>query len=127
MKLIKNEVVSMDWDANLFIQSRSTGFVAAIHMYGDTPVIFQDGDVYTLVSLDDDDEAVPFTTNDIISGLRDCRKSNDIMEDYFCENYVDLSNEDNHQYYNLSEEDAEDIANRLEDLSGYWAIIEEEM
>ena len=126
MKLVKNEVVSMDWNAEGFIETKKVGFISAVHSYGDVPVAFRDGKIYTSVT---EDGVTDFKTlvDDIKSAHK--RKDGDYPEMY--DDYVEIFDggsfdEDNVVFLGLAEYE-DDMVERLNDLSGYWQIIETPM
>lgn len=126
MKLIKNDFVSMDWDADWFLESHENGFVGAIWTYdgskGEVPVCFHEKEAFILV----DEDGCVFDKERIKKCFAEVNRAGDIMRDYFEENYVCLGSvssgidEDNCMLWGLSMEDAQDIANRLGDVSCYW-------
>lgn len=132
-KLIKNDIVKMDWDADAFFESRSRGFVAAVNVYktseGPVPVVFQDKKIFILL---DPDTVEPTTLEDITQVIKDCYKDNIDLEDAFPESYVELGvgvvlDEDVANQYGLTDADIADINNRIDDLMPYWEIVEEEI
>lgn len=132
-KIIKNDIVTMDWDADLFFESRKRGFIAAVNVYetskGSVPVIFQDNKIFLLI---DPDTVKPASVEDISGAIKDCFKENLDIEDAFEDSYVELGigsvdEEDIANNYGLSDEDIADINKRLRDLSAYWEVVEEAM
>lgn len=133
MKLIKNDVVSMDWNAEHFYESRARGFIAAVNVYetskGTVPVIFQDKKIFLLI---DPDTAKPASADEIKGAIKDCFKEGIDIEDAFEDSYVELGicsvdDEDIAESYGLTEADIDDINNRIDDLMPYWEIVEEDM
>lgn len=133
MALIKNDVVSMDWEADKFYETKK-GFVAAVKEYstenGVVPVIFQDNIAYLLVN----ENGSVFSTDECAKAIKDIHKNGGEPEDLYEENYIELGRtavvgdgEDAAHYNGLSDEDIADINNRLDDLSGYWTIFEEKI
>lgn len=133
MALIKNDVVSMDWEAEQFFETKE-GFVAAIREYqtekGNVAIIFQDKVAYLL--LDEDNN--PASVEDCSEAIKNIYKEGLSAEDLYPDSYVELGTTvvlddgaDTARYYGLSDGDIEDINKRLDDLSGYWAIIEQSM
>lgn len=130
MKLIKNDYVDMDWDAEGFFESRENGFVGAVWIYsgsqGEIPVCFHDSAVFILA----DEDGNVFTREQIRDCLAECNASNETMEGLFEENYIPFGtvaegvNEDNVMMYGLTMDDAIDIVHRLEDVCVYWQEIE---
>ena len=133
-KLIRNNVVQMDWDAETFYESKKNGFIAAIHQYegsdgSQVPVVFSNQKAFLLV---DDETGEPASVKEIFEALQYANKLNEPIDEVCVDNYVELSNsvtveEDTMVAYGISLEYADDIINRLDDLSGYYAVIEEEI
>lgn len=132
-KLIKNDVVKMDWDADTFFESRDYGFIAAVNVYetpkGSVPVIFQDNKIYLLYDAEEGDLA---SLDDIKSVIKDCFDTGDDVEDRYYASYIELGiatvdNEDIANSYGLTDEDISDINQRIMDLSPYWEIEETPM
>lgn len=131
MNIIKNDIVKMDWVAEHFFESKSQGFIAAVHVYdtpqGEVSVVFQDKVIFLLI---DSDTAKPASAEDIRDALRMCFKESLLVEEAFEDSYVELGvggidEEDIAFEYGLSDEDIKDINRRYDDLSPYWEIIEE--
>ena len=132
MKLIKNDFVDMDWDADGFFESRENGFVGAVWVYegtkGEIPVCFHEKEAFLMV----DEEGSVFSRDQIRSCLAEVNRAGDIMSDYYQENYIKLGSvsegidEDNVMLYGLTMEDAENIAERLGDVSCYWQEFSED-
>ena len=133
MALIKNDVVSMDWEADRFFETKDC-FVAAIQLYpterGDIAVIFQDKTAYLLLDVDNN----PASVEDCSEAVKSIFKEGLSAEDMYEESYIELGNTvvygdgiDTAKNYGLTDEDIQDINNRLDDLSGYWAVIEQSM
>lgn len=130
-KIIENDVVSMEWDADYFFESNQSGFVAAINIYetpdGEVPVVFKDNKIFLLLDPDTDGVA---TADNIADVIKQCFKEDIELEEAFEEFYVSLGesgvllNADVAESYGLSEDDIADIESRIEDLSGYWATEE---
>lgn len=126
VKYIKNEIVKMLWDAEGFFESKSDGFIAAVHIYngkkGDIAVMFKDGKAFVLIDPDTD---MPTTREDLFAVTAECHKVGVNIEDEYEDSYAELCNGADYnlkclEYYGLSSEDGEDILNRLNDLSVYW-------
>ena len=128
MKVVDNGIVKMEWDADLFVENKYVGFIAAGKQYGDVIVMFQDGDAYTLY-----DEENPFTAQDILTTVRNAYNikkgkepsyTKEYTMDEFDE-YLLLASEGelyegNLAVVGLSEEDGKDILARLEDIGQYY-------
>ena len=130
MKVIKNGIVNMVWNADHFLESRKSGFVAAINVYstdkGDVPVIFQDQKGYILL---DQDTNKPASVSDIISVVKECFKEDLDIETELEGSYVELGvmlvdYEDTARMFGLTDDDIADINNRFDDLQPYWEITE---
>lgn len=139
MALIKNAIVSMDWDADGFYEHKATDtFIAAVNLYntpkGELAVIFMGGKAFLLF---DEETEAPVTRDDFTKFLHDMVEAygpDVVLEDTEeCEDiYIELSNgvdvdPDMAELYGLSDEDCEDIVNRLADLSGYVETTYEDM
>lgn len=134
MKVIKNGVVNMQWNADHFLESRKSGFVAAINVYkndsgASIPVIFQDQKIYILL---DQDTMKPADVSDIIGVIKECFKEDLDIDVELEESYVELGvgsvdYEDVARMYGLSDSDIVDINNRCDDLAPYWEVTEIDM
>lgn len=135
MALIQNDVVSMDWEATHFFETKK-GFYAAFHVYetenGDVPVCFQDQVAYIL--LDEDRDYAPADPEKLTQLITQMYKEGEIPEDMYPDTYLELGRvmvdgegADLAMSKGLTAEDIKDINDRLNDLSGYWAIVEEPM
>ena len=132
MNFVKNDFVYMDWLQDNFIESKKSGFVAAIQEYetpdGDIlPVGFMDQRAFLLV----DEEGV-LDRNSLITAIKDSYKEGLAVYDYYEDCYVQLAtvagvDEDTMISYGFEREDIEDIQKRLKDLSCYWVYVEEDM
>lgn len=124
MKVVKNNMVDMQWDADGFVETKKMGFIAAVHRYGNVAVAFKDGKVYTHV--DDDGECIDF--NALVKVIKNAVKERD--DDYpdFYEDYAEIYDgrefmDETVTFLNL-EDQKDDILARLKDLSGYWHVVE---
>ena len=133
-RVIKNDYVTMEWDADLFFESKHRGLVAAIQMYpaegkDDVPVVFMDKKAFILV---DADTSQSCSVSEVIEGIKECFKAGDLMEDYFPDNYIQITdgvdqNIDALKYQGISEDCLSDIEARLTDLTnGYWQEVLED-
>ena len=86
MKVVKNNVVSMEWNAEGFVETKSQGFISAVHQYDGVAVAFRDGKIYTHMS--DDGEAIGF--KDLVSEIKSAFKSKDCDYPYFYEDYLEI-------------------------------------
>lgn len=134
--LVKNAIVNMEWDAETFYESKTKGFVVAVHKYKnaegeEVPICFRMGKAFYLF---DNDTEKPATVEEFSKAISQIVKEDgnfiDIA-DYFPDDYVELSdgydvNEDTTSYLGLSSADNEDILARVKDLSGYYSDEEEE-
>lgn len=124
MKVVQNNVVSMEWDADGFIETKKLGFISAVKNYGNVALAFRDGKVYT--HIDEEGNVLPF--KNLVSAIKQAVKEKDIDYPYFYEDYAEVFDgkdfeEGTLKYLGLSD-CKEDILARLEDLSGYWIISE---
>lgn len=135
-KIVDNGHVKMEWDADWFIESKKSGFVAAIQLYntseGEVPVVFQDNKIFYLW---DNEESRLSTKEEVLEGLKESFKEGyNYMGDYFEENTVVLgygyiTDEDKENAYSvgLTDDDIQDINNRNEDLQYYFEMVYTEM
>lgn len=126
MKIVKNNMVEMDWDADGFIETKKLGFISAVHRYGNIAVAFRDGKIYT--HIDDCGETIDF--NSLVGVIKDAVKTKDDDYPYFYEDYAEIYDgvEFDESILNLLgiAEYKEDMEDRLNDLSGYWVVVESE-
>lgn len=124
MKVVKNNVVNMQWDAEGFIETKKLGFVSAVHCYGDVPIAFRDGKVYTHFS---GDEGV-ISFKDLVSSIKNAVINKDSEYPYFYDDYTEIFDGQEFEEGNVAllelSEFIEDIKARLNDLSEYWEIEE---
>lgn len=132
VKYIKNDFVYMDWIADNFIESKKSGFIAAIQEYstpnGDRAVGFMNRRAFLLV----DEDGNVFTREEVINAIKDSHKEGLDISDYYEDCFVEIANtatvnDDLMEYYAFDEEDKEDIKARLKDLSCYWVYVEVDM
>lgn len=127
MKIVQNNMVEMDWDADGFIETKKLGFISAVHVYGGVAVAFRDGKVYTHI----DDEGGVISFKDMVSTIKIAVKEKDVDYPYFYEDYAEIfdGQEFDEGVVNLLglADSITDISNRLEDLSGYWVVTETSM
>lgn len=127
-KLVKNDIVKMEWDADLFIANVHVGFLGAVHDYHGIGVVFQEGKVYAFV---DDIGALDAKTmkkllKDSYKVHRGADASVEVL--YEMDEYTEYTDivcgeevvESNVSLVGLTEEDVADILKRCEDLSGYF-------
>ena len=134
MVYVKNDFVSMDWEAEKFFESKEKGFIAAVQTYSDSDgkdvhVCFMDNKAFILADSDTGDSV---ELADVRDAVKNCFEENENMEDLYPDNYSELgvgivNNDDIIKAWNLSSYDKEDINKRLEDLSGYWETYEVDM
>lgn len=135
-RIIKNEYVKMEWDADLFFESKERDcLIAAIQMYpvegkeNNVPVIFMDKKAFMLID-EDTGEICPM--DDILWAIKKCFKDGEIMEDFAYDNYLPVTdgfdtNEEGCEKHGLNADQIKDICDRLDDLTnGYWCTVEEE-
>ena len=134
--LVKNAVVKLPWEAEQFFETKESGFAAAVQIYttpeGTFPVIFKDRVACFLI---DTDTSAPATFQEIRNALAQMFKANTIDDtleetfpDVYCEIGVQgcLTNEEVLDSYGFSEEQKQDVADRMNDLEGYWEEIVED-
>ena len=47
MNYVKDNIAKMPWESEGFLKNKYAGFVAAVHMYGKLPIIFDEQGIYT--------------------------------------------------------------------------------
>ena len=134
MALIKNDIVSMDWESEQFFETKE-GFFAAIQTYNTendiVSVVFQNKIAFLLL---DEEENAPASLDDTKGAVKTMYKEDMTAEELYEDVYVELGNTvvneegaETARHYGLSDEQIKDINARLDDLSGYYEIIEEAM
>ncbi len=123
MKVVQNDMVEMQWDADGFIETKKQGFISAVHKYDGVAVAFRDGKIYTHIG---DQGAISF--KDLVSSIKSAVKTKDSDYPYYYEDYAEIYDgeefaEGTLEYLGISDY-KEDMLKRLEDLSGYWLIVE---
>lgn len=125
MKVVKNDIVSMDWNADGFIMTKKEGFISAVHQYGDVAVAFRDGKAYT----HSDEEEGNISFAGMVKAVKDAVKSKDVDYPFFYDDYIEIFDGRDFNECNVSvlglDSEVDDIKARLEDLGGYWQVIEE--
>lgn len=129
-KLVKNDVVKMDWEARGFMMNTKIGFYAAVHDYHGVPVVFREGVAYTLR-----DSEGAFPMDSIVDFLKKNLKiTGNKNEGYEYEELEDIEESDEYLYLGnmaevdsgnckamgLTDDDMKDIVNRVTDLYPYW-------
>lgn len=125
---VKNAVVSDNmWEVEGFIETKKGGFIAAIHEYdkGDSvvPVVFMNRKAF--VVFDNEEERLS-TMEEIKVALKQCYDSGQefesVLEDQeafvLCTD-LDIVNDYVKEEYGITDEDIEDMENRIMDLDGY--------
>lgn len=124
---VKNAIVKMNWDVEGFIETKAGGFVAAIHEYdtakGKVAVVFMNKLAFLVY---DSDEERPATMDEIKVALKQCY-DNDLdfvseMEEQDAAvilNDLSEKNEVAQGIYGFSDEDMDDMENRIWDVSAY--------
>lgn len=133
VKLIKNGIVNMDWDAEGFYESHESGFIAAVHIYdtpnGDLAVCFKDNRAFIILDLENEETV---SREGLYKIIRAEAVDGDDISECYPDEYVQLGDivsvdEEVADVYGLSEADQQDILERLNDLSTYWEVEEVEM
>lgn len=124
MKVVKNNMVDMQWNADGFIETKRLGFISAVHLYGNIPVAFRDGKIYTHIS----EEGGVISFRDLVATIKDAVKEKDADYPYFYSDYAEIFDgkdfiEGTVNFLGL-EDNKGDMLERLEDLSGYWVVTE---
>lgn len=127
--LVKNGIVKMPWEEENFFESKKFGFIAAVHKYETTKgtdlwVMFHDSKAFIINDNENDAPA----DHDML--LRLCKEMVDDdgehMDEYYGEDIIDLSygsvDTDMAEFYGISEEDCDDIDNRIADLENYYSV-----
>lgn len=131
MKLVKNDMVNMQWDADGYVETKSRGFISAVHQYdganGKVAVAFRDGKIYTCI--DEDGDVIGFT--DLVKEIKQAVKDKDSSYPAFYDDYAELFDgeefaESTLNYLGIADE-KQDMLDRLEDLGGYWGVVETPM
>lgn len=132
---VKNAVVTMDWDAEGFFETKKDGFVAAVHIYEtekcECPVIFK-GNIACMIW--DNETEAPATRDELKKAFAEIVKDDPEapIEEYFPDDYIELSNgaevfEDVADFYQFTEEQRKDILARVSDILRYYVTEEESM
>lgn len=123
MKVVKNDFVGMEWNADGFIETKRLGFISAVHSYEGVAVAFRDGKIYTHI---DENGAISFT--DLVKTIKTAVKEKDSDYPYFYEDYAEIYDGQEFSEGTLDflgiAQFKDDMLKRIEDLSGYWVIIE---
>ena len=127
---VKNAVVNMDWEVEGFFETHDDGFVAASQIYetptGTHAVLFKDRVACFLI---DSETGQPATRDELTKALKSLLQQgmlNDPLEDVFPEEYAEigmqgcLTNEDILDTYGFSDEQKQDVINRMDDLDNYY-------
>ena len=86
MKVVKNDIVTMEWNADGFIETKKAGFISAVHSYNGVAVAFRDGKVYT--HIDEDGESLSFA--DLVAEIKGAVKAKDVDYPYFYDDYAEI-------------------------------------
>lgn len=133
--LIKNVVLKMPWQAEGFFETKKDGFIAAVEIYEtekfSCPVLFKRG---IACMIWDDDAEAPATRDEIQKVLKEIVKEDPEadMEEYFPDNYIEVSNGVEFEsavadFYGFSEEQQQDVLNRIADLDNLYVRTDEKM
>lgn len=127
----------MPWDAEGFYETKSDGFVAAVHIYKvaddkELAVMFKDGKAFMIW---DSKLEMPASRDFLQKALMTAVKGDGAlvnMEDWFPDEYIELSSgatvdSDVADIYGFTDEQCEDILDRIADLGGYVDITYEDM
>jgi len=126
MKVVQNNMVDMQWDADGFIETKKLGFISAVHNYNGVAVAFRDGKVYTHI-----DESGVISFKDLVGAIKSAVKEKDGDYPYFYEDYAEIYDgrefvEGTVSFLDI-QEFKDDMLERLEDLGGYWIVTEESL
>ena len=134
---VRNGVVRDNyWKQDGFFETHEDGFVAAAEEY-ETPqgimtVLFKDEGACFLI---DDETGMPATRQDLLSTLRDLYKAGELdipMEEAAPDSYCEIAvsniivDREMLESFGFSDEQIEDVQDRLTDLSHYFVVEEVE-
>lgn len=124
MAYIKNGIVKMLWEADKFFEVNGA-FVGAVKLYNGVPVVFKDNDAFLLMNESDPDEVADL--NEVIRILQVVEREGYFIREEFSDLYVPLYeggsiSKDALDAYEIGAENAEDINNRVFDLSPYYEV-----
>ncbi|MGV3076348.1 hypothetical protein ACEE21_14790 [Clostridium baratii] len=124
MKVVKNSMVEMQWNADGFIETKRLGFISAVHQYGNVPVAFRDGKIYTHIS----EEGNVISFKDLVGAIKGAVKEKDADYPYFYEDYAEIYDGKDFVEGTINflgiDDSKEDMLDRINDLSGYWVVTE---
>lgn len=128
MKVVQNDIVSMDWDADGFIESKKAGFIAALQTYNGIAVVFKDGKIYTHIL----DDGTAMDAKSLVSAIKKAVKEDDSDYPEYYDDYVELFDgkefeENNLSHFGIDLSNEADMLARLKDLDNYWNIVESAM
>lgn len=128
-RLIKNGVVNMEWDAEQFFESKSKGFVAAIHIYTlsdgrEIPVGFKEGLAFVLT---EEDGETWYDYEKLVKAIKEAHDSGYEARVYFDDIFISLANDtfaydEECDFFGFTEDQKEDMVRRVEDLKSYWEL-----
>lgn len=128
-RLIKNGIVNMEWDAEQFFESKSKGFVAAIHNYTlpdgrDIPVGFKEGLAFVLT---EEDGETWYDFDRFVKAIKEAHDSGYEARVYFDDIFIPLANdtapyEEECDFFGFSDDQKADMVRRVEDLKPYWEM-----
>lgn len=128
-RLIKNGVVNMEWDAEQFFESKSKGFVAAIHTYTlpdgrEIPVGFKEGLAFVLT---EEDGETWYDYEKLVKAIKEAYDSGYETRAYFDDIFISLANDtfaydEECDFFGFTDEQKADMVKRVEDLKAYWEM-----
>lgn len=134
--LVKNGVVKMDWDVEDFFETHADGYVAATQTYdtinGECTIIFKDRCAFFLI--DDGGNLLP--KDGIVKELKAAFKEDELNytpEEYWGDSYVEvgmqgiITMEGVLEGYGFSEDQIQDVIDRMVDLEQYFEVTYQDM
>lgn len=131
MKLVKDDIVKMEWDMDLFLKNAHVGFLGAVHDYHGVGVAFQEGRVYALVG--DDGALSPKELYNTLRGTYKITKGKNptVEQEFDMDEYTEYTElvlgedviDSNVELAGLTDDDVVDILRRCEDLSDYFSMV----
>lgn len=128
-RLIKNGIVNMEWDAEQFFESKSKGFVAAIHTYTlpdgrEIPVGFKEGFAFVLT---EEDGETWYDYEKLVKAIKEAHDSGYEARVYFDDIFISLANDtfaydEECDFFGFTDEQKADMVKRVEDLKPYWEM-----
>lgn len=121
---IKNGIVKMLWEADMFFEDEGA-FVAAVKVYNGVHVVFKDNDAFLLRNEFDQDEIADL--NEIVRIMQELVTEGYSIREEYEDLYIPLFDGSRISgelldAYGIGAENADDIGNRVMDLSPYYEV-----